>query len=415
MLSSIVFHYEVGPWSILPGGPDVTLTDPDGELTIPVEAIAMEGPKDPTPPPTANTAAAPPTALPNVIGPGIADASAPDHFVPRHDAGALGTDLDGGASDAEQTTTGSDASIGGEGGATTPDGGADAGTGPAAGPNNISVTVNMAVIRAQPAGANLGPIFGAIPQWKQFMAGSTIDPLRDTDWVYVVGPSLAHTEKDAVYVHYSIDDAVVEHYIDLTSKTYAKGGTLNVGVKGVKAWKGFADGAERAFIRPRPHLALIVPSPNAHDFAAFSASTEMKPPIGAGEAARLRAIWPGRSINIVPQTISEMRLWVVPNASTGGADLYAEGDCPDATQAATDAASLKQTFSQMNSFAVRMLTSGALNNLEVTSDGSLVKAHVPLTREQIDAFIALGAQRLGVTLPTPAGSGGAAPDPSAPR
>jgi hypothetical protein len=227
-----------------------------------------------------------------------------------------------------------------------------------------------------------------------------------------MGPSLINTERDAVFVHYNADDAIVDHAIDTISKTYAKGGAMNVGVKGVKAWKGFADGAERAFLRPRPHLAVIVPATHATQFATVLSANPVNPHFRPGEAMSLRALRPGGSISIIPQSITEARMWIIPRNSDGGADVYGEGDCPDEASAADAAAKLKAEISRRNSIGVRIVSGGLFNGIEVTSEGSTVKLHMPATKDQIEAVLGLAAQQVGATLPV---STTDAPAPSAPK
>src|SRR5262249_41431198 len=115
-----------------------------------------------------------------------------------------------------------------------------------AGPNNVMFSINFQVIRSHPLGSRLQPILLAIPEWKTFMTGSSIDPYRDTDWMIITGPSLRDTTRDAVYIHYSAPDGEVDKAIAQVSASYPKGGPMDVGVPGVKAWRGFAHGAERA-------------------------------------------------------------------------------------------------------------------------------------------------------------------------
>lgn len=427
---SLVAHWLAGPFSLLPAGPDIEIKDQDGELTIPIDAIqaGLEEPEHPPePPPTATGGATP---VPSVLGAGSdagPDARARDAAVDAHPL-ATGTDGglegDGAAADASTTDGGLD------GGVPTDDagialGGSDAGVDGAsgsdprsmlgaaasvsAGPNNVTVFVNMSVIKTHPAAPRLQPILAAIPQWKQFMSGSTIDPLRDCDWIFIMGPSLADTEKDAVFVHYSASDAVVDGAIGTISKSYAKGGPIDVGVPKVKAWKAYADRAERVFLRPSPGVAVIVPATHATQFARVLVNNPVTPKARPGEAVRMTALRPGGSISVIPSSISEMRLWVVPRDADGGADVYAEGDCPDPAAAAQAAADLKDMIQKKNSFGVRLVTGGLFNAVEVTSSGALVKAHLSASRDQIDAVLGLVAGQLGASLPPPP-----APNPTAP-
>lgn len=417
---SIVVHWSVGPFSLLPGGPDIEIKDQDGELTIPIDTIVggIEDlpPKNPEPPPTATGGNAPP--VPGIGRDGGVDAAMHD-AAPREDASALMAMGDGGALEASTTDGSTDAAtlldeagiaLGGVDGGPAGVSGRDpqailgGAASVSAGPNNVTVFVNMAVIKTHPTASRLAPILGAIPQWKQFMTGSTIDPMRDCDWILIMGPSLADTEKDAVFVHYSTSDAIVDGAIGTISKTYAKGGPIDVGVPRVKAWKAYADRAERVFLRPSPGVAVIVPATHATQFAKVLVANPITPKTRPGEALSLRALRPGGSISIIPQSITEMRLWVVPRNSDGGADVYAEGDCPDASTAAAAAVELKDTINKKNSFGVRLVTSGLLNNVDVTSDGNLVKAHLSASHEQIDAILGLVAGQLGASLPPPAGA-----------
>jgi hypothetical protein len=302
-----------------------------------------------------------------------------------------------------------------DGGAAGPATGRDArsilggAAGVSAGASLVTVYVDMRVIRAHPAASRLQPILAAIPQWKQFMAGSTLDPMRDCDWLLIDGPSLLNTEKDAVYVHYSPPDAVIETAIGTISKAYPKGGPIDVGVPKVKAWRAYADNAERVFLRPSPHIAIIVPSSHATQFAAAWAGKPVVLHTHPGEAVSIRALRPGGSINLIPQSISELRVWVVPRNADGGADVYAEGDCPDAAAASAAAVDVRDTIQKKNSFGVRLVTAGLFNSVDVTTDGPMVKAHLSASKEQIDAVLGLVAGQVGATLPPPTPS----PAPSA--
>src|SRR5262249_2284501 len=102
------------------------------------------------------------------------------------------------------------------GDAASPDGGPVAATGPrdpaaiigAAGNVQadavlVMVVVNAEVIRQNPVGAKMGYLLRGIPQWDDFMSGTEIDPVRDTDWVMISGPSLVNTSRDVVMIHYS--------------------------------------------------------------------------------------------------------------------------------------------------------------------------------------------------------------------
>jgi hypothetical protein len=275
-----------------------------------------------------------------------------------------------------------------------------------AGPQNVVLIVNMAVIRAHPVGAKLGPLLSAIPQWDDFIGGSGVDPVRDTDWVLINGPSLMDTGRDAIIIHYSAPDAVVDKAIRVVSHKYDHGGTFDAGVPGVKAALGHADRYERVFLRPQPHLLAVVPRDYARTAALLLQHASVKQP-RAGEAMRVTLYKPHNSIGIrgagveIPESISELRIWIVPRPD-GGADVFGEGDTPDASAAeaaAQDMRKLVRGFKR--NIIIALGTQGLLDSLEFAADGPVMRLHLLATREQIQALASLAAGHLGIDLQLP--------------
>ena len=391
---SLAFHYVISPFSVMPSGPEIKFQEQAGDLSIPVEFIGIEGEK----PPSQNDQ----QHGNGGNGPeGLTDAAVKDAM------GDAAAGSDGGSDASEEEDAGVDDGGGmivaaDGGGGRDPQALLGAAASVSAGPNNITIMVNFVELRKHPESANLGRVLAGIPQWRTFMSNAQgtamLDPMRDCDWMIIMGPSLLDTQNDAVFLHYSVPDATVDKVIDTVSKTYAKGGSVDLGVRGVKAWRGFADKSERVFIRPRSHVAVVVPSSKAQAFARVLVANPVTPHVRAGEAFSLRALRPGGSINVIPQDISEMRLWIVPRSSDGGGDLYAEGDCPNDGAAQTDAEALKNLIQQKNSFGVKLLTAGFLNKVEITASNSQVHLHINATQAQIEALLHIAGGLVGVTL-----------------
>lgn len=397
---------------------DMEFKDNDDELTIPVDMFE-EG--QPPPPPEA-----PPVA--NTSG-GVGDGPGFDAGVkPVHDAGAPALQ-DAGADAAPKPPVkdagsavplGTDLDAGGAGDAGAGDAGVGSGSGPrdpasivgmpglvSSGPVNVTLLVNMAAIRNHPIGRRLGPFISAIPQWESFIHGNEtlVDPMRDTDWVMVYGPSLIRTEKDAVLVHYSASDAVVDGAIDLMSKQYDKGGPFDTGVPGVKASLGHADNAERVFLRASSKLLAVVPPDRAKEFAKLLKSKGAKPRINPNEAMRLIVHAPHRQISIkglkFPTELEELRIWIVPNAD-GSADVFAEGtvtpdtSCPDVATFMSDVIKKSNTATIAGLFTISGLTGGLLDNVTIACDEGVPKAHVVATKRQLEKILAAAAMGTGV-------------------
>jgi hypothetical protein len=412
---------------LLPSSSGIELKDPVGELSIPVDLLGEEAPPPPEPAPPAPAPVDPTPTAKDPTAPGKRDAGpkvvdagsdAPEKLAQVDDAGIVadsdgGTPADGGEAD----------------GSTTNDGGlvamADAGATPGsagprdpesmfglskvvnAGVQNVVLGVNVALIRKHPVGARMGPILQAIPQWRDFLKGaqSPVDPIRDTDWILIYGPSLIHTDKDAVLVRYNVGDDAVDTTIASIAKTYDKGGPFDAGVPGVRGSLGYADNAQRVFLRPQSKLLVIVPPSHAHEAAmTFRKQIPRGPP--ATEAMRLIVHHPSNQISIpglkFSQSLTELRFWIMPRPD-GGADIYGEGDCTDVAAAIDSADRLTDLLKRQNSLGVRFATRGLLNNVAVVADGHQIKLHVLASPEQLEAVLQLAAAALNAQVAPPPG------------
>lgn len=440
LVASTGAHYAMFPFGFMPST-SMEFKDVDDELTIPTDLI------EDTPPPQVAEPEPPQTPVgpqdPNADGPGKPDAAPPpkkkDAGAPEGGVADAGAPDDGGedasprdageARDAAVALSGeagvpvaeTDAGAGDGGGGSAiakadPDAGIPGAGGPrdpgsmigmaglvSAGTVNVTLLVNMQVIRSHPVGARLGPLLAGLPQWNDFIRGNetNFDPVRDTDWMLIYGPSLINTDRDAMLIHYSVPDATVDHAIDLVSAKYDQGGAYDAGVPGVKATLGHADNAQRVFIRAQPHVLAVVPPDKARDFAKVLKARTVNPKVRPGEALRLVVKDPHRQVAIrglsFPKELKELRLWIVPRAD-GGADVYGEGDCTSEDTAASTATTLTDVISRTNSGLVQMGTAGLLNGAKVEAEGSGVHLHISASRTQLDRVLGTVALLLGVEL-----------------
>lgn len=425
---SVAVHYALAPWSLFPER-KLEFREVEGELTIAIDTMSEPAP----PPPEAPPPAPPPVPTPEAEGPGSTKRDAGPN--PPRDAGRdaakerardAGSDADveledGGALPLVARDAGAPGSSdGGE----PRDGGdsialADAsGLPPGAnGPRDpqamigaagavqadvplVQLLVNVAEIRKHPVGAKMGPLLSAIPEWDEYIAGTNVDPVRDTDWILVNGPSLysKRTSRIAIIIHYSTSDALVDKAVQHLSKKHPSGGPFDAGVPGVKAYLGHADFAPRVFLRPQSHVLAIVPPDYANTAAKILSKARIGIKVQPGEAMRLTLRNPSRPMPFLSPNIREMRLWIVPRAD-GGADVHAEGDVPDSAEAEKVAKEIKKLVREQNSLGVQMITQGILNRTEVSADGAVVRLHVPATEAQIQAILDFVMAYLGVGKP----------------
>ena len=272
----------------------------------------------------------------------------------------------------------------------------------------VRVIVNAEVIRTNAVGAKMGYLLRGIPQWDEFMSGTDIDPVRDADWVIISGPSLINTGRDVILIHYSAPDAAIDKAIDVVSKKYDRGGRFDAGVPGVRASLAHADRAERVLLRPQSRVLAVVPPNKAEEVARQLVSAKVPLHEHPGEAVYVRVANPHHPMPEIPETITQLRLRVVPRPDQG-ADVFIDGDTKDAASAAQAAEDVKGIFKRHNDWGTSLVTHGLLDHVEVTTEGSVVHAHLTASREQIETIVSLVGGFLGVSPP------GLAPAGSAPR
>lgn len=418
---SVIAHIVMSPWRLMPDRNAVKLEDAPGELTLPVDLLGEE-PPPPLPPPEPVQPEEPaPVATHRAVrdaGPKPVDAG-PDSESLATDAGTTSTDDAGVVSDASVDASDPDASgaiaqadastSGGVGGPRDPAGMIGVASLPTAGPANVSLLVNISVIRGTPVGSKVGPLLSGIPRWKDVIqsANGKVDPLRDTEWILVSGPSLIDTSRDAIFIRYTAPDSAVEGAVAAVASKYDQGGPIDAGAPGVKAWLAHADGAERVMMRVQPKVLIVVPKASVATFSRAKINPRVQP----GEAVRLVLNDPTKQIKIlrgvkIDGTISQLRMVVVPRASDGGADLTVEGDCTTEADAVAVADAMNDLISRQNTIVVRALTRGLLNHAHVTADGTHINLRLSASKDQIDSMVQAIGAAIGVDV-----TGGAPPSP----
>jgi hypothetical protein len=259
----------------------------------------------------------------------------------------------------------------------------------------VRLVINTRVIRTHPVGARLGYLLRAIPQWNEFMSGTDVDPVRDWDWLMIYGPSIRNTSRDSLFLRYSVPDAVVDRNIQVITTRYSRGGPFDAGVRGVKASLMQADRAERVILRPQPHLLAIVPPNVAQKNARLLVTHRLAEP-HPGEALSLQLSDPHHALpDFFPDSISKLRMRVLP-IPDGGADVFVDCETKDPDAASEAAVALRRTVRRYNDAFLSLVTHGLLDRVDVGIEGTVVKVHLTVTRDQIETLVALVGDFLGV-------------------
>ncbi len=211
-----------------------------------------------------------------------------------------------------------------------------------------------------------------------------------------------NTANDVILVRYNAPDAVVDHAIDVISKKSVNGSAFDAGVPGMRAALGTADRAPRVFLRPQHGLLAVVPPFYAAKAAALLAHVKVSPRVRPGEAMRLTLKKPYQPFPDIPKTVTELRLWVLP-LPNGGAEVFAEGDCANASDATDASASIgKVADHYRNNGIISLVTHGLLRTLDIHPNDTHVELHMSATEEQLDVLLTLvGGQINSMKQPAP--------------
>lgn len=276
---------------------------------------------------------------------------------------------------------------------------------PAVGPPHFAMVVDFAALRAHPAAGDLSTLVAALPGWRQTLAGSGLDPIRDCDWLSIEGADVRDSSEDVVLVHYSARDADVEAAIDrLVSRSAGgAGASFDAGEPSVRAWRMRSRAREVVFLRPESdHVIAIVPVADAGAWAGRLARGPAQGPARAGLAVDIHATRPHELVPMMPAAFSEERITVA--AEGAGARLHVEGDCADEASARAAAEELERGVLERNTLGVKLATKGAFKGFRARGAGSKVVADVAVSADQLEAVLRMTALAEGAALPRAGGA-----------
>jgi hypothetical protein len=247
------------------------------------------------------------------------------------------------------------------------------------------VLLRTDVFRRHPVGVRLGPVVAMWPGWGATLKAIARDPVADLDWIDVVGPADAAHER---LLAGAVDDATVDARLVALQAMSTEPGSLHV-EGGVPAASAPLDGALRVVFRPQAHIVAAAPAAIGLALSRSLRDVRVRAPAAeAEEALRADLSHPHDAVARVPSQIQQLRVRVLalPN---GGADAKAEGDCAGAQAAEQAAAEMRSMVTETNGLVVRMLTRGLLDGIDISAQGAKVRIHLPATRDQLEALLAL--------------------------
>jgi hypothetical protein len=256
------------------------------------------------------------------------------------------------------------------------------------------IIVRTSVLRGHPVGAESGPILAMWPGWRGTLRAIAREPLKDLDWIEIVGPPDASRGRMLAFASPAGDPAVDGRLVALQARS-AEPATSHVEGH-LTAAAARLDGVLRVIFRPgRPLVAVAAAASGPALSHALLRARVRAPSLGPREALRADLPHPHETLRALPSTILRMRtrILVLPD---GGADATAEGDCANAEDAGHAASSLREMIARQNNPIVRMLTQGILDAIAISTNGATVGIHVPANRGQLEALLALVSATAGL-------------------
>ena len=251
-----------------------------------------------------------------------------------------------------------------------------------------TLVINMANVRAHVARGLAASILSHMPPFAEL--GASFDAVRDSEWLVYTGARFTKTPDAVFLLRYSASDAAVDAAVgDLAAALRAK--TAADGPPGPSTAE--IGGFVHALWRPQSNVLAMVPPPMADAATRALSGVTLDPHVGPTEAIRVRMRHPGSLVPALATSVYEARAWVVPSAD-GGAELFAEADCPTESEAVVVANEVRREIGKATaSAATKLFLRGVLDRAEVTSDGRIARLRIPATASQVNAILETLAAR----------------------
>ncbi len=412
---SLLLHLPFTPWAALIGLIGLWRPPADDVSSPPITAIPIDLIEDQLP--QAPPEPAQPESAPDNAAVGEPSAPKPkpkpkpkDEPAKIHDAGAPDAeDSDAGAEDAGKAEADAGAKhLEADAGAPIADAGpSDAGARPLSDPTlvagvkqvadsnaNVRLTIYTAKIRENPLGQRLGPLLRSLYQWRDFFGPTAIDPIRDVDQIYIVGPQLRDSSNVVAILKHHVPPDRMHTAVDALVRADRAGGMwLDAGVPAASA---HADGSERRFILANPTTVIVAP-PSAYAGALAAGKLVHLLPSSGPEVAMIYLATPWRAFIgwpvQVPQSIKWARIRVTPTVD-GGATAELEAEDENEAQARDDAAYLTRTANALSQLNLGLLgsllgqqTHKFIDHVSFDSNGKTIRGEARITADQLSSAL----------------------------
>lgn len=253
---------------------------------------------------------------------------------------------------------------------------------------NVRLSLYMEKIRLHPLASQLSDLLKSVYQWRDFFTPASLDPVRDFDRIFVVGPQFRDSSQVAAFLQHRVKQTTMQHAIDgIVKKSGNDGAWVRRGKS--PAARAKADRSERLFVMYPGHVVAVVP-PSVEKQALAIPDVKL-PNAKADETARIVMKEPWRALLgtrfQIAKSIKTAEIQVFAE-DDGGVRISAKLDDESPQMAERDAKQLKRDVDTVT-LANNWLLSGSrlAEPIQVRTDGATVWATLHVTRAQAERIL----------------------------
>ncbi len=257
----------------------------------------------------------------------------------------------------------------------------------------VQVLFNGNRLRGNAAGASLGGVLTALPEWKSFFQGTSIDPIDDAEHLLIAGPQFRKSRDVVVWMQYRVSEAEMKAAVDALVKR-TKGGKWLDGAP-VPAAIAKAHDYKRIFaLIPGKKLLVILPLSAKDQLAKVKSVRAFSSASKAGIVISLvtprNAFADYLDVVDVPATYKWLRMVVTPLAS-GGADVALEIADASPEAAAKDGPALEKQLSQVRTLAkiATIIGVDVLPPMSVQVDKDILRVNATVSQKGLNHILNL--------------------------
>ncbi len=260
---------------------------------------------------------------------------------------------------------------------------------------SVGLILYMDRIRGHALGKRVTDILPALPQWRDFFGTSNVNPVRDFDRMFLLGPSFVDSSGLVMAIDHRVGQEKMRGAVNELVK---KRGRWLTGTK-IPVAVTYADHADRVVLLSSAHSVMVIP-PHLQDQALKQGETHI--PQAKGEEAVVASVTnPSKALRRfgveVPASLKLAKLRVTPLAK---GEVLLELDAQDESETAAKQTAVELTRSinatldviggvsdLLGRFGFGALAAGAdFPRVKLRADGKWVRASQVLTEAQV-AFI----------------------------